>query len=436
MEKTGSLKRYFLSGYSDASYTLQRKTYAIYYALFAAILIPLIYSIIRLILTAQMGAMAVELYTAIFSFCLLNIVSLILLRRGSYDAAALIFVISFTLIVVVSILSRARSNPIAAYAGSLFLTFPVILAASFFSRKYMLYTISFIFLAMDVAIFLITREGLPSDTVQTMSTGMALSVVGILGVLVVAVLINNTSDSALQKSEEEALRNSEQYSVIKGLLESITSAFHNLASHAEDLTQDAHSFSESSQNQAASVEEITATAEEVSSGVENVSRGVGEQYGSLNELATRLEELSGMVIAMGEKIRSAMEMTSDISATATLGSEILGYMNRSMTKVNESSAKMTGIVEMISSISDQTNLLSLNAAIEAARAGDAGRGFAVVADEISKLADQTAASIKEIDSLIRENNDEMKQGMQNVENTQRDIGADGQAAGYKPGCEY
>ncbi len=43
-----------------------------------------------------------------------------------------------------------------------------------------------------------------------------------------------------------------------------------------------------------------------------------------------------------------------------------------------------------------------------------GRGFAVVADEISKLADQTSMSIKEIAGIITTNNQEIRSGMNNV----------------------
>jgi len=98
-------------------------------------------------------------------------------------------------------------------------------------------------------------------------------------------------------------------------------------------------------------------------------------------------------------------------------------MNMIMKKITESSNKVSDIVGIIDDISNRINLLSLNAAIEAARAGEAGRGFAVVADEISKLADQTATSINDIDSLIKKNKDEISNGIKNVIDTVDNIGS-------------
>ncbi|MGL4369333.1 MAG: methyl-accepting chemotaxis protein, partial [Spirochaetota bacterium] len=102
---------------------------------------------------------------------------------------------------------------------------------------------------------------------------------------------------------------------------------------------------------------------------------------------------------------------------AKVGEDSLTSMNRSMDLVVKSSADMIGIVGIINDISDRINLLSLNASIEAARAGEAGKGFAVVAEEISKLADQTADSTKNIGSLITANSREIAQEIESLNTT-------------------
>jgi methyl-accepting chemotaxis protein len=87
-----------------------------------------------------------------------------------------------------------------------------------------------------------------------------------------------------------------------------------------------------------------------------------------------------------------------------------------MQVMKTSSEQIKVIIGLINDISDQINLLSLNAAIEAARAGEHGRGFAVVSEEISKLADQTANSTKEIANLIGKVSKEVGTSVNLVEN--------------------
>jgi len=188
----------------------------------------------------------------------------------------------------------------------------------------------------------------------------------------------------------------------------------DLASSSEEMSSATTSFSDNAQSQAASAEEITATVEQISAGMDSISNSTRRQFDSLISLINQMKELSGHIRDMGATISETKNTTGKISADARTGEESLGLMNRSMEKITESSTAMINIVGIINDISEKINLLSLNAAIEAARAGEAGRGFAVVADEISKLADQTASSIKEIDSLIKINNEEIDRGMGNV----------------------
>ncbi len=92
----------------------------------------------------------------------------------------------------------------------------------------------------------------------------------------------------------------------------------------------------------------------------------------------------------------------------------ISNLNKYSEKLELSSFAIGKIVETISKIASQTNLLALNASIEAARAGEQGKGFAVVADEISKLADKSSTSAKEIGIMIESIRSEIQQLYQSM----------------------
>ena len=84
-------------------------------------------------------------------------------------------------------------------------------------------------------------------------------------------------------------------------------------------------------------------------------------------------------------------------------------------KLVDKSGDIGEILDVIDEIAEQTNLLALNAAIIAAQAGEHGKSFAVVADEIKDLSERTAASTKEIASLIKAVQNESNNAVKSME---------------------
>ncbi|TGK33828.1 chemotaxis protein [Leptospira gomenensis] len=162
-----------------------------------------------------------------------------------------------------------------------------------------------------------------------------------------------------------------------------------------------------SDQQIANIKNIDEAVENAWNNLGRVSRAAELQADSHKEFAGLYSSFETEFRKLEEEIVNSKSILTKAGQHTRQSEESLGRMVDSIRKVSESYREMSLRLRVINDIAEKVNLLSLNASIEAARAGEQGRGFAVVADEISKLADQTAKTIKEIHSLISVGNEAM-----------------------------
>ncbi len=258
----------------------------------------------------------------------------------------------------------------------------------------------------------VNYDFLPNSLFSRFSLGVTLFILFSMGALTRQFVQDaRETQRAGEMARREMERSMRQNDFIKKELKSSSA---KLVSAADNISTALDSFADNTRNQAAATEEVSASIEEITAGSESVAHNAGDQHQRLASLVVHMDELSGTIKTMGDEVAGALGITGRISEKARSGEGSIKAMHESMNMIGKRSGEMRGIIRIINDISDRINLLSLNAAIEAARAGEAGRGFAVVADEISKLADATASSIKEIDGLIRASEGEIESGAKSV----------------------
>ncbi|MGB9920158.1 MAG: methyl-accepting chemotaxis protein [Moorellales bacterium] len=155
-----------------------------------------------------------------------------------------------------------------------------------------------------------------------------------------------------------------------------------------------------------------------------VRNEAGEVIGAISlgvsiETQARVMDMAHRLSALAQESAAS---TQQIASTAQALADNQGKLVEVFSHINGLVEQTGKILEFISSVASTSNLLGLNAAIEAAHAGEYGRGFSVVADSIRKLANESAAAVKDIREMLQE----VRQAVQTAVDKVSEVAALGQ----------
>lgn len=207
-------------------------------------------------------------------------------------------------------------------------------------------------------------------------------------------------------------RRRDELGILTGSIAKMIANMRQLIQHVQEVArkveQSADTVASTSQQVSASSHEIARSIQEIANGASAQAEDAQQGTQTMNFLAAKINNVSNNARTIENVSNSTMDLVKqglvtveDLNDKAIRTTSITEEILKDISTLGEQSKSIGKIIKVLNGIVEQTKLLALNASIEAARAGEAGKGFAVVAAEVTKLAEQSMASTKEITEIIQ-----------------------------------
>jgi methyl-accepting chemotaxis protein len=201
---------------------------------------------------------------------------------------------------------------------------------------------------------------------------------------------------------------------IGDMAKSINLFLKKVRSIIEEITEVSGVMNKVSRDTDKNIINLNKTFEEVSTTTEELLAGMEESAASTGQINTMSQEMKSDVENISIKAKEVVDISATINEKTLSINEKVAKSQEQLFKIenefktqihsaieeSKSVEKINFLADAILQITSQTNLLALNASIEASRAGEAGKGFTVVANEIRNLAEDSKATVSQMQTTV------------------------------------